>query len=49
MKKIILMMLSVVVIQQLAKYFGIKSFEDLKNVSLTDLKEFVTPKKYSTN
>ncbi|MES2593111.1 MAG: hypothetical protein V4608_14605 [Bacteroidota bacterium] len=49
MKKIILMVLSVVVVQQLAKYFGITSFEDLKNVSMKDLKEFMTPKQYSTN
>ena len=49
MKKLILMALGVVVIQQLAKYFDIKSFSDLKKVSFDTLREYVMPKKYAAN
>ncbi|MES2397820.1 MAG: hypothetical protein V4549_17540 [Bacteroidota bacterium] len=49
MKKIIFLTLGTIVVQQLLKYFDIKSFEDLKKFSFADLKEFVTPKHFSTN
>ncbi len=49
MKKLILMALGVVVIQQLAKYLDVKSFSDLKKLSLDTLKEYIMPKQYSAN
>lgn len=43
MKKLILLAVGVVLVQQAAKYFNIKSVEDLK-ASLGDLKELLLPK-----
>jgi hypothetical protein len=43
MKKLILLAVGAVVVQQVAKYFNIKSMEDLR-ASLSDLKELLVPK-----
>lgn len=41
MKKIIFLALGTIVVQQLLKYFDIKSFSDLKNISMNDLRKVV--------
>jgi hypothetical protein len=43
MKKLILLAVGAVLVQQAAKYFNIKSVEDLK-ASLADLKDLLLPK-----
>lgn len=42
MKKIIFLALGTIVVQQLLKYLNIKSFSDLKNISVNDLKKAVS-------
>jgi hypothetical protein len=43
MKKLVLLLVGAVLVQQAAKYFNIKSLDDLKS-SLTDLKSLLLPK-----
>jgi hypothetical protein len=43
MKKLVLLIVGVALVQQAAKYLNIKSLDDLKS-SLTDLKNLVMPK-----
>jgi hypothetical protein len=43
MKKLVLLVVGAVLVQQAAKYFNIKSLDDLK-VSLSDLKNLLLPK-----
>lgn len=43
MKKLVLLVVGAVLVQQAAKYFNIKSLDDLKT-SLSDLKTLLMPK-----
>jgi hypothetical protein len=43
MKKIVLLLVGAALVQQAAKYFNIKSLDDLKT-SLADLKNLLVPK-----